>query len=72
MVEEEQYNPKTGAYSYINKGFKRFRRGFMKRLGFKTWNAIYFLEALATCVLGVYSSVVALVGAFSGKSASTS
>ncbi|KAK3343387.1 transmembrane amino acid transporter [Lasiosphaeria hispida] len=73
MVEgEERFDPETRTYSYKDRGFKRFRRAFMKRPILNTWNAIYFLGALTTCVLGVYSSVVALIGAFSGKSAATS
>ncbi|KAH9905586.1 transmembrane amino acid transporter protein-domain-containing protein [Xylariomycetidae sp. FL2044] len=65
MVEgEESFDPATNTYNYVDHGWKRWRRGFMKKPLFNTWNIIYFLGSLATCALGCYSSIVSLREAF--------
>ena len=66
------FDPMTRAYNYTDKGFKRYWRGFMRRPLYNTWNIIYLLGAMATCGLRTYSSVKALIKAFSGNSAATS
>lgn len=68
MMQEERFILATSQYSYKDTGFKRFRRGFMRRPVFNTWNAIYCMGMTAVSILGVYSSVVALKAAFSGNS----
>lgn len=72
MVGEEDFVPATRNYNYVNTGFKRYWRAFKRRPVFNTWNTIYFFGAMVTCALGTYSSVVALISAFSGNSAATS
>lgn len=72
ITPEEHFDPATGIYHGIDTGFKRLRRGFMKKWILNSCNLFYFLGALTTCVLGVYSACVGLVDAFDGSSASTS
>ncbi|KAK3936501.1 transmembrane amino acid transporter protein-domain-containing protein [Diplogelasinospora grovesii] len=72
MTPEERFDPTTRSVSYVDSGFKRFMRGYMKKPFFNTWNVIYLLGGLATTALGMYSSIEGLIGAFSGKSAATS
>jgi hypothetical protein len=72
MTPEERFNPTTRTYNYVDSGFRRWARGYMKRPLFNTWNIIYLLGGLVTTALGLYSSVEGLIGAFSGKSAATS
>ncbi|KAI1341343.1 transmembrane amino acid transporter protein-domain-containing protein [Xylariaceae sp. FL0016] len=64
MEGEERFDPTTKTYNYVDRGWKRWRRGFMKKPLFNTWNVIYFLGALVTCALGCYSSIVSLRQAF--------
>lgn len=72
VTEEERFDPVTSNFNYVDKGFKRWARGYMKRPVFNTWNVIYMLGSLATTALGMYSSIEGLISAFSGKSAATS
>lgn len=65
MIEdEERFDQTTSTYNYVDRGWKRWQRGFMKRPLFNIWNIIYFLGALVTCILGCYSSIVSLRHAF--------
>ncbi|KAK1750105.1 transmembrane amino acid transporter [Echria macrotheca] len=70
--EEQAVTGSRPRYRFVDSGIRRFWRGFMERPWFNGWNVVYFLCALATCLLGVYTSVVALIAAFSGNSAATS
>ena len=72
MTAEEGFDPATGQYSYVDRGVKRWARGFMKRPLFNACNVLYVLGGLATTGLGVYSSVTGLIEAFSGASLATS
>lgn len=47
-------------------------RGFKVRWGLNTFNFFYFLGALCTAALGIYSSCLGLIGAFNGASVATS
>ncbi|KAI0379520.1 transmembrane amino acid transporter protein-domain-containing protein [Hypomontagnella monticulosa] len=64
MVEGEVFDPVTGTYNYVDHGWKRLWRGFMKKPLFNAFNMFYFLGALVTCALGCYSSIEGLIGAF--------
>ncbi|KAI0008276.1 transmembrane amino acid transporter protein-domain-containing protein [Xylariaceae sp. FL0662B] len=65
MVEgDERFDPVTNTYNYVDRGWKRWRRGFMKKPFFNSFNIFYFLGALVTCALGCYSSVESLRQAF--------
>jgi hypothetical protein len=73
MTPDEVFDPATRTYSYRDQGLARWWRGFKVRWGFNTFNFIYFLGALVTASLGIYSSVEGLISAFgSGGSAATS
>ncbi|CAD6441827.1 af399bb8-774e-4d6c-8e8e-72daae1aa3aa [Sclerotinia trifoliorum] len=69
---EESFDPRTGTYSYVDRGIKRWIRGFKVNWLFNIFNFIYFLGALTTAALGIYSSCLGLISAFSGASAATS
>lgn len=61
----EGFDPATGHTIRHDDGIKRYVRGFFaKNVIYKTWNLVFFLGALATCVLGTYASVVSLISAF--------
>lgn len=68
----EIFDPATKSYSYVDRGFKRWVRGFKVKWHLNTFNFIYFLGALCTAALGIYSSCLGLISAFSGNSAATS
>ncbi|TGO37010.1 hypothetical protein BHYA_0108g00060 [Botrytis hyacinthi] len=69
---EESFDPSTGTYNYVDRGVKRWIRGFKVNWLFNTFNLIYFLGALATAALGIYTSCLGLMSAFNGDSAATS
>jgi hypothetical protein len=74
MTPDEVFNPATRTYNYRDRGFKRWVRGFMVKWHINTFNFIYFLGALVTAALGIYSSVEGLIAAFAagGAAARTS
>lgn len=72
MTPDEYFDPMTRSYSYVDRGFKRWMRGFGVRWHVNVFNFVYFLGAACTAALGVYSSVLGLISAFSGSSQSTS
>ncbi|KAG4028670.1 hypothetical protein MFRU_020g01090 [Monilinia fructicola] len=69
---EESFDPQTGTYNYIDRGVKRWIRGFKVNWLFNIFNFLYFLGALTTAALGIYSSCLGLISAFDGSSAATS
>lgn len=72
MTPEEQFDPVTGQYSYIDTGVKRWVRGFKVKWHLNSFNMFYFLGALCTAALGIYSSCLGLISAFSGANQATS
>jgi hypothetical protein len=72
MTPEESFDPTTGTYSRIDSGLKRWIRGFKVKWHLNTFNFIYFLGAICTAALGIYSSCLGLISAFGGASAATS
>ncbi|KAF3012766.1 hypothetical protein E8E14_003045 [Neopestalotiopsis sp. 37M] len=72
MIEgQERFDPTTGTYNYVDRGFSRYRRGFMKKPLFNLANILYVLGATATCGLGCYSAIVSLIEAFERGSANS-
>ncbi|KAI9648666.1 hypothetical protein NHQ30_003304 [Ciborinia camelliae] len=69
---EESFDAQTGTYNYIDTGVKRWIRGFKVNWMYNIFNFIYFLGALATAALGIYSSCLGLISAFNGSSTATS
>ena len=72
MTEDEVFDPTTGTYSFQDRGLKRWVRGYMVRWHLNTFNFFYFLGALCTAALGIYSSCLGLMSAFGGTSVATS
>ncbi|OLN88986.1 N amino acid transport system protein 6 [Colletotrichum chlorophyti] len=72
LPDEERFDPVTGTYGYVDSGFRRYWRGFLKRPTFNGWNIVYMLGGLVTTALGMYSSIEGLIEAFNGKSQATS
>ncbi|KAH6711122.1 transmembrane amino acid transporter protein-domain-containing protein [Leptodontidium sp. 2 PMI_412] len=72
MTPEEHFDPATKTYHGIDRGMKRWVRGFMVKWHLNTFNFIYFLGALCTAALGIYSSCLGLISAFNGGSQATS
>lgn len=72
MTDEEHYDPATGTYHAVDRGVKRWVRGFMVKWHLNIFNFIYFLGALCTSALGIYSSCLGLISAFNGSSQATS
>ncbi|KAI0887069.1 transmembrane amino acid transporter protein-domain-containing protein [Annulohypoxylon maeteangense] len=68
---EERFDPTTNTYNYVDHGWKRWRRGFMKKPFFNSFNIFYFLGALVTCGLGCYSSIESLRQAFDSNIATS-
>lgn len=72
MVEGvERFDPVTNTYNYVDQGWKRWSRGFMKKPVFNAFNIIYFLGALVTCALGCSSSIESLRQAFENNIATS-
>lgn len=72
MTAEEEFDAANGTYRRIDSGITRWVRGFKVKWMFNTFNFIYFLGALTTAGLGMYSSCLGLIDAFNGTSAATS
>ncbi|TEY71225.1 hypothetical protein BOTCAL_0098g00140 [Botryotinia calthae] len=72
MLPEESFDPSTGTYSYVDRGVRRWIRGFKVNWLFNIFNFIYFLGALTTAALGIYTSCLGLMSAFDGASSATS
>lgn len=72
ILPEETFDPITHTYTRLDSGLKRWARGFMKNWALNSFNVLYFLGALTTCALGIYSSVEGLISAFNGQSVATS
>ncbi|KAI1441423.1 transmembrane amino acid transporter protein-domain-containing protein [Annulohypoxylon stygium] len=68
---EEIFDPATNTYTYVDQGWKRWRRGFMKKPFLNSFNIFYFLGALVTCALGCYSSIESLRQAFNSNIATS-
>ncbi|KAI0838569.1 transmembrane amino acid transporter protein-domain-containing protein [Hypoxylon sp. FL0890] len=71
IEEEERFDPATNTYNYVDHGWKRWKRGFMKKPFFNAFNIFYFLGALVTCALGCYSSIESLRLAFESNIATS-
>lgn len=64
MLPEETFDPSTGIVQRKDAGFSRYMRGFRKELLWNIWDIFYFLGALTTGVLGLYSSIKAMHEAY--------
>jgi len=71
MLPEEAFDPASGPEPPVDSGLKRWVRGAKKHLLYKLWLFVFFLGSAATAVLGIYSSMKAIVTAFTGTRAVT-
>lgn len=72
ILPEEEYNPETGEVRRTDSGVKRWIRGYKKKLMLNSFDTVYFLGALVTAVLGIYSSVTAMYASFNDPNSSIS
>ena len=68
ILAQETFDPSTGRVNRVDQGWKRWARGFKKEKGLKVWYIIFSLGALATAVLGTFSSIKSLISAFESNS----
>jgi hypothetical protein len=65
MLDGEGFNPVTRETVRLDKGPKRWIRGFFKyRPLANIWLVLYTLGALVCAALGAYSAIIALIDAF--------
>ncbi|KAK8018150.1 transmembrane amino acid transporter protein-domain-containing protein [Apiospora marii] len=64
LEESERFDPAIGAVNYVDSGFRRLVRGFMKRPVVNLAHLVYFLGGLVICGLGCYAAIIQLMGAF--------
>jgi hypothetical protein len=62
----DEFNPITEEAAHEDSGFKNWFRGAKKHWYYKLWLLIFLLGSAATAVLGVYSSIKAIIAAFKG------
>ncbi|RFU33150.1 hypothetical protein B7463_g3182, partial [Scytalidium lignicola] len=56
ILPEEGFDPRTGVSNRVDNGWKRWMRGYKKKLALNTFDVLYSLAALATAGLGLYAS----------------
>jgi len=60
----EGFDPRSGRTTHHDSGFARYRRGYMKKLLFNTFNVIFFLGSCVTAILGIYSAAKGMKEAY--------
>ncbi|KAI9672863.1 MAG: hypothetical protein M1831_000299 [Alyxoria varia] len=68
VQEGEGFNPANGQVTRHDGGMKRWVRGYRKQLVWNTGNMLYFLGAVCTCVLGIYSAIKEIITAYQESS----
>ncbi|GAB7363018.1 hypothetical protein MBLNU230_g3312t1 [Neophaeotheca triangularis] len=68
MIDEDVFVPATGELHRADGSFKRFWRGYSKKLLGNLFNTFYFLGAVVTAVLGIYSSIIGMKNSYSDAS----
>lgn len=67
MLPSETFDPATGHVERADYGWKRWARGMKVGIPMKVWLLIFMLGSAATAVLGIYSSVLGLISAFTSN-----
>lgn len=70
MLEDEAFDPATGQATRSDSGFKRFLRGYKKKLFSNVFDTFYFLGALATAGMGLWASILGMHDTFSSPDTS--
>jgi len=65
MLPEESFDQASGIANRVDTGFRRWVRGYRKKLVWNTLDVLYFLGALCVAGLGIYSSVIGMKTSFS-------
>ncbi len=60
----EGFDPRSGRTTHHDSGFARYRRGYMKKFLFNTFNLIFFLGSCVTAILGIYSAAKGMKEAY--------
>lgn len=60
----EGFDPSSGRTTHHDSGFARYRRGYMKKFLFNTFNLIFFLGSCVTAILGIYSAAKGMKDAY--------
>jgi hypothetical protein len=71
MLPEEEFNPAAGEVNRVDSGMKRWLRGAKKQWYYKLWLLAFFLGSACTAILGIYSSIRAIILAFTSVRAVT-
>lgn len=64
MLPEEEFNPVTGETRRVDHGWRRWMRGYKKKLLWNTFDVLYFLGALSAAGLGIWASIVFMQGIY--------
>jgi len=64
ILPEESFDPNTGLVNRVDSGVKRWVRGFKKELLWNMWDVFFFLGSATTAVLGIYSAISIMNGAY--------
>ncbi|KAL9064071.1 MAG: hypothetical protein Q9157_007969 [Trypethelium eluteriae] len=57
ILPEEKFDPQTGRVERVDNGMKRWVRGLRKDALVNLWDLVYFLGAVVTAILGMYSAI---------------
>ena len=68
VLPEEEFNPRTGKAVRVDSGWKRWVRGYKKKIVINTFDVLYSIGALATAGLGIYASVTGMHASFTTTS----
>jgi hypothetical protein len=63
-LPEENFDPVTGVTSYVDSGFRRVIRGFIKQWYFSIPTLLYTLAAFACSGMGTWAAVEGLISIF--------
>ncbi|KAI9683299.1 MAG: hypothetical protein M1822_006164 [Bathelium mastoideum] len=67
ILPEEKFDPHTGRVERVDSGFKRWMRGLRKDFFLNTWDLVYFLGAVVTAILGIYSAIYSMAAAYNSN-----
>lgn len=67
MQTGEGFDPATGQTVRLDRGFKRWMRGYQDSWMLNTFNLIFFLGSVVTAVLGIYSSILGMIESYASN-----
>lgn len=60
ILDDEAFDPATGQAVRQDNGWRRWMRGYRKKVFKNTFDLLYFMGALATAGLGIWASVTGM------------